>query len=75
MGWFKSTGKLIENKVKNVKFNSHNGDIYDHGVEYEIKLTKEKLEKAKKDYDKAKKEYDNLIKLHSKEKGGLSKFV
>jgi len=67
--------KLIENKVKNVKFNSHNGDIYDHGVEYEIKLTKEKLEKAKKDYEKAKKEYDNLIKLHSKEKGGLSKFV
>jgi len=40
-----------------------------------IEITKEKLEKAKNDYEKAKKEYDDLIKSHSKEKGGLSKFV
>ena len=66
--------KLIKAKVSSVKFNSVGDEIFDHSGEYEIKIAKEKLEKAERDYKKTKKEYEELTKKRSK-KSGIMKFT
>ena len=66
--------KLIKAKVSSVKFNSVGDEIFDHSGEYEIKIAKEKLEKAERDYKKTKKVYEELTKKRSK-KSGIMKFT
>jgi len=66
--------KLIKNKMKSVEFGSLSMDIYNHNLEYEIDLARERMEKAKKEYQKAEKAYKNVLKKTKKE-SGLNKFM
>lgn len=70
----KEYDKLIEKKVSLVKFDSYEEDVYNQSFDYEVKIAKEKLDKASNECLKAKKEYEGLLKKTAKNKG-LEKFV
>lgn len=61
--------ELIEKKIKPVRFDSYiEEEIYNLSPEYEVKVLREKLEKAHRNYIKTKKEYGKKMKEISQKK-------